>query len=41
MVILEYDVYMEYLNKQQSDLCGDSSGDEGVNYEEELEADAD
>lgn len=42
---LQYDVYMEYLNQQQADLCEltdeDDDDAEPINYEEQLEAEAD
>lgn len=42
----EYDVYMEYLNQQQADLCELTDEDENddaepINFEEQLEAEAD
>jgi len=43
---LQYDVYMEYLNQQQADLCELTDEDENddaepINFEEQLEAEAD
>lgn len=41
----EYDVYMEYLNQQQAELCEltdeETSDAEPVNFEDQLEAEAD